>query len=64
MGKKNSPGPPVPMEVTPAMRRKWAAESTAQTMLDTAPKRKQALDHITRAVLAAGKKATREALKG
>ena len=62
MAKKKNSVAPVPMEVTPAIRRKWAAESMAQTIVDTQPKRKKAVDQITQAVLRAGQKAAKKAL--
>ena len=62
MAKKKNSVAPVPMETPPATRRKWAAENMAQTILDTQPKRKKAVDHITQAVLRAGQKAAKKAL--
>ena len=41
MANKKDTSAPMPMEVTPAIRRKWAAESLAVTIVDAQPKRQK-----------------------
>lgn len=53
-----------PMAPSPGARRKWAAESMAHTIIETAPGRKKELDAITAAVMKAGEKAEKTARRG
>lgn len=50
----------IPMP-SPGQQRRFAAEHLARTLVETAPGRKQQLDEITRAVMAAGERAEKTA---
>jgi len=58
--KKIQAAPTMPMETPVKMRRKWAAESMARTMMETDARHKKMEDHITKSVMAAGEKAVKK----
>ena len=53
-----------PTMPSPTERRKWAAESLARTIVETAPGRKKELDYITDEVMKAGARAEHSARHG
>ena len=59
MAKRKKVETMAPLMPSPKQQRKWAAENMARTVLSTMPKQKRLEDSITKAVMAAGEKASK-----